>query len=303
MKSLGSLLLLCCIALAASSAVWCDQKVIIIVLDGVRYSESLGAKERYMPHIWNELRQEGTIYTNFRNEGLTLTCPGHASVLTGIWQKIANDGLEEFPNPTIFEFFRKQTGSPESSCAVVSGKSKLHILTHSADTAYGAKYQAAFLANESGKNTDTWNNLFAVMKASHPHAVIVNCAETDLLGHAKNWDGYLGAIKEVDSLIWELWRNIQSDSIYKDSTTLFVTNDHGRHDDAHGGFKNHGDSCEGCRHIMLLALGPQFRHGAEVAEASYQIDVAPTAAEILDIEFPPVPGRNLLHDQSGRMKH
>jgi arylsulfatase A-like enzyme len=141
------------------------------------------------------------------------------------------------------------------------------------------------------------------MKDSHPHAVIVNCAETDILGHANKWEQYLSAIREVDSLIWVLWKYIQSDSIYKNTTTLFVTNDHGRHDNEHGGFKSHGDSCEGCRHIMLLALGPQFKRGAEIMEAACQIDIAPTAAELLDITFPTVPGRSLLRDQSGRMKH
>ena len=81
-----------------------------------------------------------------------------------------------------------------------------------------------------------------------------------------------------------------------------MTNDHGRHEDAHGGFKNHGDSCEGCRHIMLLAIGPRFTPGVEIKEPAYQIDIAPTAAEILGIAFPSVEGKNLLRESSGKRK-
>src|SRR5436190_574214 len=99
-----------------------DQNVIIVVIDGVRYSESLGGKATYMPHVWNELRQKGTIYTQFRNEGKTLTNPGHSAILTGKWQNIANDGSQEYSDPSIFELLRKQQGLPEQSCFVVAGK-------------------------------------------------------------------------------------------------------------------------------------------------------------------------------------
>src|SRR5258707_6359775 len=269
------------------------QNVFIIVIDGVRYSESLGGEGKYMPHLWNDLRPIGTIYTRFRNEGKTLTNPGHSAILTGKWQNIKNDGSDEFSDPTVFELFRKQTGLPEQSCFVIAGKEKLHILTHGTDPSYGKKYAAMFKANSSGKNIDTWNNLKSVMSEFHPRAVIVNFAETDIIGHKGNWEGYLGAIREVDSLLSALWNAIQSDSVYKNTTTLFVTNDHGRHDDQHGGFKDHGDSCEGCRHIMLVALGPMFKEGAEVSGLATQVDLAPTSAGILGIDFPKVLGKRL----------
>ncbi|HEV8537788.1 MAG TPA: alkaline phosphatase family protein [Bacteroidota bacterium] len=290
------------IVLFVSASCLGSSHVFIIVVDGVRYSESLGGKANYMPHIWNDLRPKGTIYTNFRNDGLTLTCPGHAAILTGNWQKIANDGSEEFSDPTLFELFRKQTKLPEQSCYVVSGKAKLRILSHSTNGAYGEKYGAIVNLGESGTNIDTWERLAAVMSRDHPNAVIVNFAETDIAGHAGKWDRYVRAAAEVDSLIWLLWNKIQSDSLYKNSTTLFVTNDHGRHDDQHGGFKNHGDSCEGCRHIMLLALGPAFKAGGIVNDPAFQVDLAPTAAGILGLDFPVVQGRNLLHGKSVQVK-
>src|SRR5690242_13446850 len=153
MKIIYYILLACIVLCTAACTAQNNSHVIIVMLDGVRYSESFGAKDTLMTHIWDDLRPQGAIYTNFRNEGLTLTCPGHAAVLTGEWQNIANDGSQPFPSPTIFELFRKQTGLPEQSCAVVSGKPKLQVLTHSSDSIdYGSRYEAAFYVDEPGKN-------------------------------------------------------------------------------------------------------------------------------------------------------
>ncbi|NIW99096.1 MAG: T9SS type A sorting domain-containing protein, partial [Phycisphaerae bacterium] len=61
------------------------------------------------------------------------------------------------------------------------------------------------------------------------------------------------------------------------------TNDHGRHDDQHGGFSGHGDGCEGCRHIMFLALGPEIKQNY-VSHQYHRIpDMAVTASDLLGI--------------------
>jgi hypothetical protein len=50
------------------------------MIDGARYDESFGAGATNLPHIWNDLRPKGTVYTNFRNDGITKTCAGHSAV-------------------------------------------------------------------------------------------------------------------------------------------------------------------------------------------------------------------------------
>jgi len=67
--------------------------------------------------------------------------------------------------------------------------------------------------------------------------MIINLPNIDAAGHTGKWKEYLTAIYIVDSLIWNLWKTIQSDSIYQNTTALFVTNYHGRHDYKHGSFK------------------------------------------------------------------
>jgi len=46
----------------------------------------------------NEMRPMGTIYTSFYIDGQTLTSPGHASILTGTWQNIGEDGSNDLIN-------------------------------------------------------------------------------------------------------------------------------------------------------------------------------------------------------------
>ena len=55
----------------------------------------------------------------------------------------------------------------------------------------------------------------------------------------------------------------------------------------------HGDSCEGCQKISLLALGPDFKKGSEIKSRYTLIDIAPTVARLLQFEMDPnvvVPG-------------
>lgn len=270
------------------------QNVFIVVIDGVRYSETFGSEGQYIPNMWNKLRTQGAIYTNFRNDGHTATISGHTAILTGTWQKLINDGSQRSSSPTLFEYFRRQKMLPEESCSIVSGKSKLDALTYSTDREYGSNYKASF---SYGRESDikTWKKLIEVMDKHHPRLVMVTFVETDHNGHAGNWKGYLSALRQADSLVNLLWGKIQTDSIYKNSTTLFVTSDHGRHDDEHGGFQHHGDSCEGCRHIWLLALGPDFKPNTVVSKNTYQIDLTPTVGQILRLQLPSPPGRSLIN--------
>lgn len=271
----------------------CGQHVVIVVIDGARYSETFGSGAKYIPRMWNDLRKEGAIYTSFWNDGMTKTCPGHASILTGVWQTIPNDGSVRPSAPTLFERLRKQRPSDEHSCYVVSGKPKLDCLTYSTAADYGTDYGASFVCDKKGTDTGTYRQLEAIMDRFHPSLVMVNLPRVDLSGHAGRWDDYVSAIRGADSLVEVLWLKIQSDSIYANTTTLFVTNDHGRHDPEHGGFKDHGDTCDGCRHIMLFALGPNIQPNASFDERCTQIDIAPTIAGILGIAFPPGRGRAL----------
>ena len=122
------------------------------------------------------------------------------------------------------------------------------------------------------------------MDTYHPHFLWVYLADVDHAGHSGNWQNYTTAIQRADSIVGFLWDKLQSDPFYQNSTTMFVTNDHGRHDDQHGGFPGHGDGCDGCRHIQLLALGPGIKKNFVSPQYRKTPDMAVTAAEILGLD-------------------
>jgi hypothetical protein len=124
------------------------------------------------------------------------------------------------------------------------------------------------------------------LKTDRPAILAMNLGQTDQIAHTGDWPGYLHALWVADSLVFDLWTKIQADTALAGKTALIVTNDHGRHDDAHGGFQNHGDGCTGCRTVQLLALGPDFRTGYVSAASVRQIDIAPTCGALLGIPTP-----------------
>ena len=101
------------------------ENVIIVVLDGVRWSESRGDPQHKCIPKLTELAKEGAVFTNYRNNGTTATNPGHATLMTGHYEKIPNDGSDCAPHPTFMQLWRKQTGTPPEAAYVVTAKGKL----------------------------------------------------------------------------------------------------------------------------------------------------------------------------------
>ena len=260
------------------------QNVIIVVIDGARYSETFGSDGKYIPHMFNNLIPLGTFFTNFRiaDEGITSTNPGHASILTGTWQTIANDGSEQPNKPTIYEYFRKECSAKATDCFIIAGKKKIGALSYSTFAGYGSDFGASnecFDANDD----QVYDSLVSTMDTYHPKLILVNFPTTDIKGHSGVWNDYVSALLNADRLVYKLWQKIQNDPYYKNSTTVFITNDHGRHTDD---FKDHGDNCDGCEHIMLLALGRNIPAGVRNSELHHQIDIADTIGKLLRFSTP-----------------
>ena len=108
------------------------------------------------------------------------------------------------------------------------------------------------------------------------------------MGHAGDSSGYINKIKEIDGYVGDLWNSVLNDPVLKDSTTLFITNDHGRHTQ---NFSSHGDACEGCTHIMCVILGPQVKVNHKSAHRREQIDIAPTIGYLAGFSLPGSEGK------------
>jgi hypothetical protein len=287
-RSLAILVLaLCCFGSAgAALAQVSPAHVVLVFIDGPRYSESFAQPQR-IPRIWNDLRPTGCILTGFRNDGYTLTVSGHSTTLTGRRQFLANDGSERPHDLTLFERYRMGSGQPSSSVWVVAGKSKLNVLAYSDDPAGGIAYAAEDSVG-MGADIPTMETVLGILALDQPRFVAVNLPEVDLIAHSGDWEGYLAAITRADSLVGVLWDYLQSDAEYAGKSALIVTADHGRHNDRpgepHDGFQSHGDTCDGCQHIILAAAGVGIRSGVQISTTSDQSDLGATLAKLMNID-------------------
>lgn len=267
-----------------------QPKVVIFVIDGPRYSETFGdSSHTWIPHIWNDLRSQGTILTHFWNNGPTKTVPGHCAIATGTWQYIANDGSERPDKPTLFEYFRHWYSAPVTETYVVSGKSKLDVCTYGTHPGYGASYGATASVGFAS-DVEVYDELMSVLQTHQPRLLLACLPEVDWAGHSGDWNRYVSAVTGADSLAWKTWNYLQSDPFYAGQTYMFVTCDHGRHTDENGGFTGHGDDCIGCRHLIFLALGPDIRPDVVSSGLFTQRDLCKTVGQILNFPVPHAEG-------------
>lgn len=289
--------------LLASTVVAADnhtEHVVIVMMDGARLSETWGdASHKYIPRIAAEIAPQGVVLTQFLNRGPTNTNPGHAAVCTGLYQGIDNSGKELPLVPGLFQYLRRDCNIPENGVWVVASKDKLWVLSDTQDPAWTGKYRPSFDCGVDHKggggyrtDRETMDITTKVLTTYAPTAIIINFLGPDSNGHAKNWRGYLEAIREVDGYVADLWKTIQNEPLLKDKTALFLTNDHGRHlDHVRDGFVSHGCSCAGCRNIMCIAIGPDFKRGVEVNTPYQQTDIAVTAGYLLKVTIPSKTGK------------
>lgn len=266
------------------------KNVILLVVDGPRISETWeAANKQNIPNRVNLLSQ-GVFISNFKNNGTTNTNPGHSAMCSGVYENIKNNGTELPGFPSVMQQWLKFTGADKTKAWVIASKDKLEVLNDCKLAEWKGKFQPSVDCGVSGNGSGYRDDLVTMTKTKEimakysPNVIVINLKDVDSNGHANNWDGYIKAIKTTDASIKEIWDYIQSLPAYKDKTTLIVSNDHGRHIDANGGFAEHGDDCAGCRHIEFFAMGPDFKKNATINMGNYeQIDIASTMAELLGV--------------------
>jgi len=269
------------------------QHVIIVVVDGPRYSETWGDPSRINIPVRNGLSSYGVLLTNFTNQGETFTIPGHTAICTGNYQSIANDGSQLPDYPSFFQYYLKSTGDPYTKCCIVGSKDKLHTLSNCLYPDYHDLYMPFF---DCGVNSDgtggyradsiTLERALNTLAVNQPKLMLIAFKDPDYYAHQSDSMGYINGIRKTDQYIGVIWDYIQNSPVYKDKTTLIVTNDHGRHlDGISGGYITHGDNCQGCRHIEFFALSPDFKSNVQLNTAYNQVDISATITELLHFPF------------------
>ena len=270
------------------------EYVFVLVIDGPRMSETFDdTSYQYIPNLAHVIAPQGVLVKNFRNNGPTYTNAGHTAITTGVYQSINNGGFELPKNPSMFQYFLKEKKYDSTAAWIIASKGKLDILSNTKNKNWKDTYTPAAYCGTNGSGFGytsdkyTWRDAKVILNQYHPKLTLMNLLEVDSKGHQADWKGYLQGIRNTDQIALELWDFIQNDSIYKDKTTLFITNDHGRHlEGKKNGFVNHGCNCEGCRRIYLIALGPDFKSNIILQDEYEQLDISKTIAYMLNFDFP-----------------
>ncbi|CAN5194484.1 hypothetical protein BH20BAC1_BH20BAC1_26980 [soil metagenome] len=274
------------------------KNVIIVVVDGPRYTETWGdASRTYIPKR-NALLSQGVLCSALYNMGTTSTVAGHVAICTGYYQKIRNDGTAYPEKPTIFQYWLKEKNQPASKAWVITTKDKLEVLSDCTDPAWQGKYRPMHDCGNSGLgsgyrlDSKTMEKVYTTLKTDRPNLMIINYKQPDEAGHQGDSLRYLKGIADTDGFIDQLWTALQSDTAYKDKTTMIVTNDHGRHTAGYkDGFISHGDDCDGCRHVEMFAIGPDFKKNFVTNTTYEQVDITNTVAELLNFKVPTSGGK------------
>lgn len=275
------------------------KHVVVIVVDGARYSETWGdSTHANIPFRSGPLYREGVMLSHFSNDGNTWTSAGHDAICTGFYEPLDNGGNQLPQYPSFFQYWRKATHQPMERAWVITSKDKLFVLANCSDSAWQSEYTPAYDCGNSGPfsgyrdDSVTYQKTISVFATYQPDLVLVNFREPDYSGHTGNWANYVAGIVSTDHYIAQIWNYLQNDPYYKGSTTLIVTNDHGRHSPGVlDGFPSHGDACPGCRHVEFIAAGPDFKQGATIDYDYGQTDISGTIAELMGFKMPTSTGR------------
>jgi len=264
------------------------KNCIILNIDGIRNDECFEAGNLYTKFIWDSLRPKGVIYTNFWVTGITYTTASHSAIISSSHEilllNIYTSQLQRGFYPTIGEYLIKYKNLPQNKVYYISGKNTIWKYPVSLFPGFGDIYSPKIVLTVSGQDDiEVWDSLRTIMDRDHPVFIYAVFPEVDEMGHHGGWNGYINAIKKADSLCFEVYKKIRSDSFYKDSTIFIITTDHGRHSYSHQG---HGDFCHGCRHIPFLAIGPGIKVDTVIDLRRDYLDIAPTVSYLLNLPTP-----------------
>jgi hypothetical protein len=273
-------------------------------------------RKALLPFFWTTLAKQGQLYgnrltgckVNLTNNQL-FSYPGYNEILTGKADNERVNSNDKFynPNVNVLEFLNQQQELKGKVAAFTSWDVFPYIINDKRSGVYvstGAFPVAGVKLSEREKilnemitavpnplgdvRLDAFTFYYGIeyMKKNKPRVMYFAFDETDDFAHAGEYAAYLNAANYTDRFIGELWRFIQSDQFYKNKTTLLITVDHGRGEDAES-WKHHGQKVPVADQIWMAVLGPDTKPLGEVKGdvQLYQNQVATTLAAFLGYEF------------------
>ncbi len=277
-----------------------------------------------MPFFWSTLVTKGQLYGDRdmgnRDEVANIyhfSYPGYNEIFTGfpdIW--INSNNAVQNPNTNVLEYLNKQKGFENKVAVFASWEVFPAILnTKLSGLMVNAGY-TDFEDNEAGERLKYLNELQRkgphylgdtridfmtyefgkeYLKQYKPRVLYLAFDETDDLAHAGNYKMYLTQAHQEDSFLQELWQYLQTDSVYKDKTTLIITCDHGRGDMSPKGWRSHGFWIRDSGQTWMAVIGPDTPAEGiiKTQTTTYHKQLAQTVAKLLGFDFKANAGHNV----------
>lgn len=277
---------------------------------------SIARREQMMPFLWKTIAKKGQLYGN-RNLGSKVNVtnpfwfsyPGYNEIFTGYADKRVNSNdYGPNPNVTVQEYISQQPGYKNSVATFASWAAFNRIMNEErCGFPVNAGYEALegtnitagqkainetqFLLPKTFGNSErpdvvTYYLAREYMKQNHPKVLQISFIETDAYAHRNLYTEYLSSAYNNDKMIADIWNYIQGDPFYKDQTTLFIANDHGRGDNTEANWTHHNSKEPGSDQIWFAVMGPDVQPLGETKDIQvYQNQYAKTIAALLGIDF------------------
>jgi predicted AlkP superfamily pyrophosphatase or phosphodiesterase len=285
---------------ACAAAELQTQRVLLIGIDGVR-SDAL--KIAAVTHLAALIRDGAfaddtqILGERFRGND-TLSAPGWASILTGVWADkhgvvgytFEGANFERYP-----DFLRrlKQVRPAARTAAFTSWRRiAYHILTSPDVLNLFPMFPARKHSPAGDLNADRQVAEAAGrhLTEANPAAVFVSFILPDTVGHRSGFDPsvreYLHAIEMIDRLVGTVLRGMRNRKTFaREDWLVLVTSDHGGKGTHHKA--GHGDP--DVLTVFLIMSGPAVRPG-KIESPTYIVDPAVTALTHLKVDIDPAWG-------------
>lgn len=274
-------------------------------------------RKKLMPFFWNTIATEGKLYGNRHfgnNVGVSnvsnLTYPGFNEMFSGYPDPNykSNERIMN-PNINIFEILNELPEYEDKIGIFTRGGGFPYILNRERNNLYMVsgieenestakdslakellnKLNQEYTFYDDSKYKHIVDRLVYINAKSYlitnrPKVLFIAFLNTDAFGHRNEYDKYLATAYNINLYIQDLWNYIQSDSLYKDKTTLFITTDHGRGVGSewqyHGTGRKHSDE------TWCAMIGPDTRALGEIKKRTqiYQKQYAKSFLAFLGFE-------------------
>lgn len=270
------------------------ERVVLVVLDGVRWQDIYGAAP--MPTLRRWMTRDGVGLGGFgemRASGPAyVSLPGYNEIFSGRTPECQSNHCEARREPTLVD----ELVDAGRDVAVVSSWESIELAASRDPERFpcstgrlrlhgGRAFDADVLRD--GHDADSWPGIgefrrdaltarvaLDVLSTSAPRFVFVGLGEPDEYAHRGDVDGYFDALRAADAVLADIEARVDA------RTSIFVTTDHGRN----AAFRDHGGGWPESGRVWLVAKGGAVpRRGVSASSGHRLADIAPTIRALLGI--------------------